>query len=373
VHIKGEDNVALADTLSCHPNMEEEEEIDDESGQALAYCMARLVTYEEDSLEELYAMERCYAKTPVTKEDIEVEHFPMAPKLIASREQKKDKKLLNKVMKVGTEYSTTFVENVELITHKEKILVPHKLQARIVAWYHEYLAHPGETRNEEKMQQVFIWKGLSTEVKGYCQSCHKCQMAKKQRKKYGHLPAKTAEMTPWRHHTRVNVDVVGPYTVRTPQETKELLAMMMIDPATGWFEVGAISTPSSDACQQVFDSLWLSPYPRPSRIGYDSGSLFKKYFKAMIENYSLKGKPSTEYNPQSNGVIEHVHPQVIGNSLRSFELTKRDLPDENPWNRFLKVQLHSQFVVLYMPYYTPSSTRSTSVWTRHDSPFEFQS
>ena len=54
----------------------------------------------------------------------------------------------------------------------------------------------------------------------------------------------------------------------------------------------------------------------------------------MIENYGLKGKPSTEYNPQSNGIIERVH-QVLGNSLRSFELTKRDLPDENTWEPFL--------------------------------------
>ena len=48
---------------------------------------------------------------------------------------------------------------------------------------------------------------------------------------------------------RVNIDLVGLYTVRTPSKTLQLLAMTMIDPASGWFEIAHISAPSSDARQ----------------------------------------------------------------------------------------------------------------------------
>ena len=43
---------------------------------------------------------------------------------------------------------------------------------------------------------------------------------------------------------------------------------------------------------------------------------------------------STEYNPQSNGILEWVH-QVLGNALRNFELEKRELDEQNPWDEFL--------------------------------------
>jgi hypothetical protein len=55
-------------------------------------------------------------------------------------------------------------------------------------------------------------------------------MTKKERKKYGLLPPKIAESDPW---VMVCVDLVGPFTIRTPTKTHSLLALTMIDPATG--------------------------------------------------------------------------------------------------------------------------------------------
>ena len=53
-------------------------------------------------------------------------------------------------------------------------------------------------------------------------------------KSYGHIPSKTAEAEPWQ---TVQVDLVGPWTVKTPSGKKQLLDFTAIDPATGWFEV----------------------------------------------------------------------------------------------------------------------------------------
>ena len=54
-------------------------------------------------------------------------------------------------------------------------------------------------------------------------------------------------------------------------------------------------------------------------------SEFKALFKEMCDNYGLTSKPTTTYNPQANGVIERVH-LVLGDSLRTFELEKQELP-----------------------------------------------
>ena len=130
------------------------------------------------------------------------------------------------------------------------------------------------------------------------------------------------------------MDIIGPYKVKTPTKVHKLLAMTMIDPATGWFEVAPIEAPSSDECQVAFDSYWLARYPRPTYVGCDNGSSFKGLFIDLCKNYGIDQKYSTEYNPQSNGIIERVH-QVLGNALRSFELQEQELDKKRKWEPFL--------------------------------------
>ena len=41
----------------------------------------------------------------------------------------------------------------------------------------------------------------------------------------------------------------------------------------------------------------------------------------------IKRKPTTDYNPQANAIIERIH-QVLGNQLRTFELEQREFTKE---------------------------------------------
>ena len=91
---------------------------------------------------------------------------------------------------------------------------------------------------------------------------------------------------------------------------------------------------------KVFDNTWLSRYPRPQYMGFDNGSEFKKVFTEMCQNYGIKKKPSTTYNPQSNGIIERVH-QVLANALRTFELEECDLDEHDPWSSFLSAAAYA--------------------------------
>jgi hypothetical protein len=76
---------------------------------------------------------------------------------------------------------------------------------------------------------------LKKDVEAAVKNCHECQIGKKVRKKYGDLPEKLAERPiAW---NRLDVDLIGPLTVKTPSGITELVALTMIDPSTGWFEV----------------------------------------------------------------------------------------------------------------------------------------
>jgi hypothetical protein len=68
----------------------------------------------------------------------------------------------------------------------------------------------------------------------------------------------------------VCVDLVGPFTIRTPAKTHSLLALTMIDPATGWFEIVEATNRSEISIQDLFHINLLTRYPRPQSIVFDN-------------------------------------------------------------------------------------------------------
>jgi len=315
-HVKGERNV-VADALS-RLDMEDnpsDTRLGEETPQPLEY-------------------------TFVSAEDVEHDGFPMLPALIAKR-QKDDKELLQLQQNATAKQHITEgdLEGSTVVYYKNKVYVPASLRQRIVAWTHEYLAHPGANRLEETLRVNFYWPRLRQDVTLHCKTCHQCQTSKKQRKKYGHTPPKEAETTPWK---RVNVDIIGPYTVRTPSEQRTLWALTMIDPVTGWFEVAALGeeAPDSDIVQQTFDSVWLACYPRPQEIGIDNGKPFMRLFKDLCKNMGIHLKTITAHNPQGNSIVERIH-QVLGNALRTAKMQTKDLDKRYPFDEFLSAAAYA--------------------------------
>jgi hypothetical protein len=67
---------------------------------------------------------------------------------------------------------------------------------------------------------------------------------------------------------RVNVDLIGPLSVKTKSKKPFVLnALTMIDPTTGWSEIAEIKERTAEHMANVFDNVWLSRYPQPQYIG----------------------------------------------------------------------------------------------------------
>jgi hypothetical protein len=108
----------------------------------------------------------------------------------------------------------------------------------------------------------------------------------------------------------------------------------MINPSTGWFEVKDVKDKSAKESMNTFDDVWLSRYPRPEYIGFDNGGELKNVFEELVNNYGIKKKNSTTFNPQSNGIIERVH-LTLNDALRTSEIDGREMDDKYPWGPFL--------------------------------------
>jgi len=117
---------------------------------------------------------------------------------------------------------------------------------------------------------------------------------------------------------------------------KHFQAMTMIDPVTGWFEMGSWDDPTPEAIVNLLEIHWLSRHPRPSVISADRGGEFVGQFfkKAISEDYGIERRLITTANPQAacNAVVERVH-QVTGNMLRTMGVANCHLlpPPHDPW------------------------------------------
>ena len=258
-----------------------------------------------------------------------------------SEAQLKDPTLKKRMERNPKKYTKRFVHGGELILEEGKIYIPTKIRPRVVNWYHHFLCHPGTTRLDKTLRETMTWPGLKEMVKDYCKRCKECQLAKRLRRKYGKVPPKIAEDTPWKV---VCVDFVGPYTVKQKNNLDAngkpievtLSCLTMIDPATSWFEWAIIPPEdcSSAHMSQLFNNHWLSRYPRPVKIIYDNGSEFKLNFKQLCKDFQIKQKPTTVKNPRANAIIERIH-GVLGNAIRAYNLGEMELDPIDPWGSIM--------------------------------------
>jgi hypothetical protein len=107
------------------------------------------------------------------------------------------------------------------------------------------------------------------------------------------------------------VDLVGPFTIRTPAKTNSILELTMIDPSiiTGWFEIVEATNKSETSTQDLFHNhnTWLARYPQPQFIVFDNENMgkFKSEFKQMCDSYGIKAKPTTSHNQLDTGKCNH--------------------------------------------------------------------
>ena len=327
-YIKGEDNI-VADALSRLDLKEPEapEEI---------YLFQHGQWIEQYTPEH---MAECFA----ADDDDPLENYPLSYRRL-HREQQRDDSLKDYVDKHSDSYRTTNYKagdkSYDLYTRDGKIVIPKSLQVAAVKWYHNLLMHPGETRTEATIAQHFTWKGMRNTVTNVCKKCDACVHSKRKNQKFGILPPKTAEVTPWE---TLCIDLIGPYDIparankekKRPKNATTLHCLTMIDPATGWFEIAEISSKGSDEIANILEMTWLNRYPWPSQVVMDRGREFMgDVIRLLTKDYGIQRKPITTRNPQANSIVERAH-QTLHNMIRTQRIRSKNDLANGTWNGLL--------------------------------------
>jgi hypothetical protein len=108
----------------------------------------------EDSTTTFLGLLDCFSKTKQTKE---IEDFQPLNYLQLQKAQKYDKSMMKLLKDDNTAYALKEFHGggrtISLVTYRDKILIPPRLQKHVIMWYHTTLCHPGKNRTEETIGQ----------------------------------------------------------------------------------------------------------------------------------------------------------------------------------------------------------------------------
>ena len=135
------------------------------------------------------------AVLPLTSKDEEI--FPIQFQRI-QHSQSEDGSLRKSLKDNPKHYKRKNIENVQVITYKDRIFVPKELMNQTLTWFHHYPCHPGRDRMYKTMTATLYWDNMETDVSKFNKTCSTCQRFKKSKKKYGKLPPKEVTMTLWK-------------------------------------------------------------------------------------------------------------------------------------------------------------------------------
>ncbi|XP_076472305.1 uncharacterized protein LOC143301798 [Babylonia areolata] len=212
-----------------------------------------------------------------------------------------------------------------------QVCVPKTLRTSVLSLGHDapMSGHLGMQRTRDRVFPHFYWPGMCADIRGYVQSCERCQKTVAK----GRVPKVPLVKMPLisEPFDRVAVDIIGP--ISPPSENGNRYVLTMVDYATRYPEAVPLRTITTETVAEALFNMW-SRTGVPSEVLTDRGTQFTS--NTMQEVYRLlavRGLTTTPYHAQCNGLVERFN--------GTLKTMLRRLAQEEPriWDRWLPALL----------------------------------
>ena len=199
------------------------------------------------------------------------------------------------------------LDNV-VVDRKNRIFVPEKLKAEVMAKFHNNLGHKGKQRTIEQIAKRYVWPEMRQDVENFVASCDTCNKVKPPHE-YKVAPLK-AFPTVSEFNQRVHLDCL---TNLTPSiETGHTAILIMVDAYSGYTLVKSIKSPNAAEVERVFMNYWIAKFTTPQQIITDGGREFQnKVVQEICEKFKIEHITTSPYHSRSNGLAERKVRQVV--------------------------------------------------------------
>ena len=210
-----------------------------------------------------------------------------------------------------------------------QVLLPAALKDKVLMEVHQNHGHQGVGRTLELLRQRCYWPGMSSDVRRWCQTCERCQVAKDSgppvRSFMGHLLA-----------SEPNEILAMDFTLLEP--THNGLENVLV--LTDVFSKYTLAIPTRDqrasTVAQVLVTEWFSKFGVPARIHSDQGLNFESVLiQQLCGLYNIEKSRTTPYHPAGNGQCERFN-RTLHDLLRTLPLSRK-----REWHSCLPQILHA--------------------------------
>ena len=175
------------------------------------------------------------------------------------------------------------------------------------------------------MLSEFLWPGIASDIKRFCQSCDICQRTIPKGKiikaPLGKMPRIDV---PFR---RVAMDLVGPLEPRTHIKNRYILTL--VDYATRYPEAVPLSSVDTESMAEALVSIF-SRVGIPSEILTDMGTQFtSSVMNEVSRRLSFKQLVTSPYHPICNGLLERF------NQTLKRMLTRMCADQPRDWDKYI--------------------------------------
>ena len=213
------------------------------------------------------------------------------------------------------------------------IVIPQHLVTKILEIMHDNAVgggHFGANKTLEKIRNKYYWTGMIQDIKNYIQTCHSCQMNKKEAGKIPGLlkPLKIDECELFIH---LVIDFVGPL----PKSAGNEYILVGTCRATKFALAKPVSKASAESVIKFLYEI-ISIYGCPKKISCDNGTHFKNAdFQNTCKQLGIKLQFSSTYCAASQGGTEKFN-HTLCKSLTHYTNEKR-----NNWSDYVKFVVFS--------------------------------
>jgi transposase InsO family protein len=210
----------------------------------------------------------------------------------------------------------------------DQVIVPRQYRDELMRVAHDapMAGHLGTRRTQARVQRMFYWPGICSDINRYCRSCDTCQRTK------GGVRKVQLSLMPLvgQPFDRVAVDFIGPIV---PMSGKgHCYILVLVDFATRYPE--ALPLKRIDA-ETVSESLWTiwTRVGIPREMLTDRGSQFTSEIMDVLQLLGVCGLTTTPYHAQANGLVEHF------NATLKTILKRLCIEQPKEWDRYISAAL----------------------------------
>ena len=239
---------------------------------------------------------------------------------------------------------------IYLTTEERQLLVlPKEFIQRTISVSHNSFVggHRDSLKTMERIQKVYWWPGLPSDVDEYIRRCEVCQRVKNPKNRstpcYPLQPHKISE----RFNEQVHADLMGPLKSNT--ENKYI--QVMSDSFTKWIEIAAIPDKSAETVSNAIYEKWICRNSVMTTLVTDNGKEFANHLmEELCQRLKINHRKTSPYHAQTNAQCERQNRTIIS-YLKSFledktlDWEKLLLPCQFSYN----TQIHSS--TKYSPYF----------------------